>query len=252
MKPVVGIAYWRDGGNPVKRTVIDRMEQWASVDLLDPETEHADMQTRAYDLYHMAKRRRGSLFNLERASAAGIPTVNPPGSAWLSSDRFMRSKLLEDNEFPVPAYEYGTADQISLGPPVVVKPRWEWSQDAHDFETISARPVEFDGRKLVERYVPHDRVLKAYGIGDRVRFVEGPDRPRETVPPSSVRNLFARVQSVLDLTVFEVDIAITGDDCCVFDVNPVVSLAGVEGGARMYEAELRARCGTDVPSLPSA
>ncbi|MFC6863536.1 hypothetical protein ACFQGE_08680 [Halomicroarcula sp. GCM10025817] len=228
MPPVVGLSYWSTGGNPVKQAVLRQLEPWTAVELLDPDTEHPDLVERGYDLYHMAKRRRPSLRDLARAADAGTPTLNPPVGAWLTSDRPLRAAALRAHDVPVPAFAYATAAEVPFDPPVVVKPRWEWVGNAHEFSVVRDGPVAFAGRQFVERYVRYDRVLKVYTLGADRWAVDTSDRYRAATADSRIDALVDRVQSIFGLSVFEVDLAVSGDRLLVLDVNPAVSLRGVD------------------------
>jgi glutathione synthase/RimK-type ligase-like ATP-grasp enzyme len=242
MVPRVGISYWDTGGNPRKQAVFERLREWCELDVLDPEREHPELAAGEYDLYHMAKRRHASLLDLQRAATAGSRVLNAPHAARITSDRVARLSRLESAGVPLPAYQYGRADAIDLEPPVVVKPRFEFGEGAHDFSFVTDGPIAFDGPRLVERYLDYDRAYKLYVLGERCRAVEVTDEWMERPPPPAVTEILASVRSRFDLSVFEIDVIRTDGELSVLDVNPAVSLRGLDDGASLYNELLRTHC----------
>lgn len=249
-RPTIGVSDHADTPNEVKRRTYDRVRTWADLELLDPESEHPGLAEMGLDLYHMARWSRRSLSDLRRAEAAGIPTVNSYEGAATTEDRLARCRRVEDAGMRVPPYEFGTAEEITLEPPVVVKPRHELGPDGHEFAVIYAGEVEFPGERFVQRYVLPRRSYKVFHVGEHVRSTRHPpgsgvDRAmralaEETSTSRKVVDLVERVASVFDLALFELDLVVH-KGVYVIDVNPVVSLHGVEDGAAIYERLIRSR-----------
>jgi hypothetical protein len=246
MVPRIGISYWHSGGNPTKQALFDRLREWCDLDVLDPEREHPALTRGEYDLYHMAKRRAASLLDLRRAATSSIPVLNAPTAARVTSDRVARLAHLETTGIPLPNYQFGRAETIDLQPPVVVKPRWEFGTNPHEFSIVDGDPITFDGIRLVEEHIAYDRAYKLYAIGDTHRAVEVTDSWTECTPPRTVTDCFDRVCDRFDLDVFEVDVAVTDGEPCLLDVNPAVSLRGIEDGIEQYDRLLQERCSQTI------
>lgn len=250
MVPRIGISCLTDGSNPVKAALFSKIDEWAQIVTLDPETEHPDLLAYDLDLYHMARRRAASLSDLERACRGGITTVNPYVGARLFADRFRSSSVLRDAGLPVPATRYGPADEIDLETPVVLKPRYELGPARHETSVVSEGELQFSGRTLVQAYVPHDRACKLYRIGSETRAVEGAEATRQPTRECDVTSKMAaiadRIAELTSMELFEVDIVV-GDDLYVVDVNAAVSARGIEDGVSIYERLLR----TKVHGTPS-
>ncbi len=246
----VGISYWEAGGNQMKQRVFRALADHVTVTLLDPTTEHTDLDARGFDLYHLAKRRAASLRDLHRAALAGIPTLNPPVGVALTSDRVATLDVLSQGGIPVPAYEYGRASDVSLTPPVIVKTRHETDVAAHDHDVFFEEAPAFAGARLVQQYLPETRHLKVYRLGAAIRVVElGAGRGvvhRELDPTPQLVALTDRIAALTGLSLFEVDV-LDGPLPVVVDVNPVVSLAGVADAERVYLAFLLSQLRRAVP-----
>lgn len=244
-RPHIAISYYADRGNPRKLELFERLRSWADLELLDPEREHPDLPERDLDCYHMARWHHAALADLATAREAGIPTLNSHAGATRLEDRLERRELLRDAGFHVPAFQFGRADEITLRPPVLVKPRHELGPGGHGFRLVRSSPVEFRGEKFVESYVAPRRSYKIFRVCDEVRTTRH-DRPHRTPTQTGTPRRFAEltdeVAALFDLRVFELDLVVHKGLYAV-DVNPVVSLAGVTDAVDVYEACIRAAVG---------
>ncbi|HET7324432.1 MAG TPA: hypothetical protein VFJ06_08880 [Halococcus sp.] len=237
--PNIGISYpsTRSRTNPVKRWLFAEISEWADVTLLDPNTEHPDLVSRGFDLYHMARQSNGSLADLQRACRGSVRTVNPSAGVELLTDRLRCLQRLEANCVRVPDYAYGRCEEIDLEPPVVVKPRNEIDDTCHDLMTVLDGPLEFDGERLVEKHVP-GQCVKIHRLGDEIRAVATPDAeqtpPRECEPTRQMTAIAERIADVTGMTLFEVDF-VGDEDLFVIDVNSAVSVSGVADGKQVYK-----------------
>lgn len=253
-RPTIGVSDHADTPNEIKRRIYDRVRNWADLELIDPESEHPDLAEMGLDLYHMARWSRWSLADLERAAEAEIPTVNTYDGASTTEDRLVRNQRMEDAGIRVPSYEYGPAEEISLEPPVLVKPRHELAPGGHDFSVVYSGEVDFPGERFVQRYVLPRRSYKVFHVGEHVRSTRHPPgsgvdramRPlaRETPTSRKVEELADAVADLFDLVLFELDLVVH-KGVYVVDVNPVVSLDGVEDAVDVYDELLR----RSVPDL---
>ena len=247
-RPTIGISDYAASPNSMKRRLYDRLDSWAEVVHLDPDEEHPDLAGMGLDLFHLARWSRASLCDLERAQAAGIPTVNGYEGAAATEDRLGRCRRLEEAGIRVPEYDFGVAEEITLEPPVVVKPRHELEPAGHEFEVVYSGPLAYDGERLVQRYVVPHRSYKVFRVGEHVRATRhspgfGVSRQarataRESATPRPVVGLVDRVESLFGLALFELDLVLH-KGLYVIDVNPVVSLTGVPDGVDIYEALIR-------------
>lgn len=164
MKPKIAISYpsLRSRANPVKRQLFAEISEWTDVTLFDPFTEHPDLVSHGFDLYHMARQSTASLADLKRACRGGVRTVNPYAGVDLLSDRLRCLHRLEANGVHVPDCAYGTCEDIDLEPPVMIKPRHEIGEASHRILTVLDGPIEFDEKQLVETYVPGQRHIKIH------------------------------------------------------------------------------------------
>lgn len=240
-RPRIAISYHANRGNPVKRELFEHLRSWADLALLDPEREHPDLAERDLDLYHMARWHPAALADLERACAAGIPTLNSYSGAARLEDRLERCETLREHGFHVPAFQFGRDVEITLRPPVLIKPRHELGPDGHRFRLVRSEPIEFKGGRFVERYVVPRRSYKIFRVGERVRTTrhEPPDgMPKETNTRRQFVELTDEVATLFELGIFELDVVIH-KSLYVIDVNPVVSLEGVADAVDIYEAFIR-------------
>lgn len=244
MAPTIGISGFETGSNPVKPRLFSKITDWAEVRLFEPEVEHPDILDHDLDLYHMARRRRASLSDFERVHRGGVPTINPYERVKLVIDRINCLRMLEKGGLSVPDYRYGRADEIALDPPVIVKPRYELGPDRHEFSLVADGDIAFEDRQLVQRYVPHERSIKIYYLGDVIKAVDGNEGVRQ---PTRECTVTRRLDTVADaiaectgLCLFEADL-VESNDLFVVDVNPVVSLRGIMDGCSVYERLLKSR-----------
>lgn len=240
-KPKIAISYYEDRGNPIKHQLFERLHSWADLQVLHPEQEHPDLDEWNLDFYHMAAWRHAALSDLERAREAEIPTLNSYHGAATTEDRLARCRTLRNEGFRVPPFEFGRAEQITLDPPVLVKPRHELGESGHAFRVVYSGSAEFEGERFVERYVVPRRSYKIFGVGDQTRATRHipPDgTPKEVEAPRRFRELTAEIASLFDLGLFELDVVVH-KGLYVIDVNPVVSLAGVDDAVDIYERLLR-------------
>lgn len=238
--PKIAISHWADRHNPVKRRLLDALEEWAKVVLLDPRAEHPDLATRGFDLYHMAGWYPEALQDLRRADRAGIRTINPYYGARATADRLACGQIRRYGGVRAPEFQYGRAEEITLEPPVIVKPRWELQEGGHEFTIVRSGDVAFDGERLVERLVAPRRSYKIHRVGGAVRGVREADPPTEVGATGRMRALTDRVVELFGLSLFEMDVVVH-KNWYVIDVNPVVSLAGIEDGTEIYERLIRSR-----------
>ena len=247
-RPSIAISDYAETSNGIKRRIYDRVRRWADLSLLDPETEHPDLPSMGFDLYHMARWSRQSLADLERAEEAGTPTVNSYEGAATTEDRLARVRLIEGAGISVPAYEFGRAEEITLEPPVLVKPRHELEPGGHEFAVVRSGEIDFPGERFVQHYLLPRRSYKVFRVGEHVRSTRHPpgsgvDRSMrslafETSPSRKVHELVDVVAELFDLALFELDLVVH-KGVYVVDVNPVVSLDGVEDAVEIYEELLR-------------
>jgi len=239
--PSIVVTDYTPPPSEMKRRLYERLRSWADLVLLDPDVEHPDLSTWDLDLYHMARWTRPSLRDLRRAQAAGIPTVNSHDGAATTEDRLARSRRIESAGLLVPAFAFGTADEIRLAPPVLVKPRHELQPGGHDFSVVFAGPIDFEGERFVQRFVVPRRSYKVFQVGDRVRstrYLPGTESVLETSPSRKVLRLVETAETLFDLRLFELDLVLH-KGLFVIDVNPVVSLDGVHDAVDIYEDLLR-------------
>jgi hypothetical protein len=156
-------------------------------------------------------------------------------------DRLAKCRRIETAGLHVPRYEFGTAEEISLDPPVVVKTRDE-------FAVIVAGDIDFPGERFVQRYIAPRMSFKLFQVGEHNRSTKHPPRSgvdrsmrslaRETATTAKFERLLAAVAGLFDLTLFELDVVVH-KIVYVLDVNPVVSLDGVADAVEIYDELLR-------------
>lgn len=242
-RPTIGVSYWPDRGNAVKLELLDRLRSWATLVLLNPRIEHPDIGELELDFYHMAHWHPAGLADLKRARTAGIPTVNSYEGAYITADRLDCYQTLRRGDVLVPEHQYGNASTITLLPPAIVKPRNEFHVDSHDFSVHLAGAYDFPGERVVEKYIVPHRSYKLFGVGDDVRVVRlsrHDGQPVERPVTKSLQRYVGHVQTMFDLSLFELDVLIH-KSVYVIDVNPAVDLSGVTDGAALYEALIRTK-----------
>ncbi|SFR35896.1 hypothetical protein [Halogeometricum limi] len=243
-RPRIGITYKKRHGNPVKYRLFERLRSWADVVVLDHRRRHPDLPEMELDLYHMAGWSPAAFADFEVAREAGIPTVNSYAGAVQTEDRLLAARACVDAGLPFVPFEYGRADEITLKPPVVVKPRHELEPGGHRLDVVFSGALRFEGERLVERYVVPARSFKVFGVGSEIRASERHSRTdawEEVRVPGRFVELAAEVSTLFDLSVFELDVVVH-KSYYVIDVNPVVSLDGVEDAVEVYETVLRRAC----------
>ncbi len=245
----IAISYWEEGGNPVKRELVQRLGEKYDVEVLDPEREHPTIADGEARLYHMAKRREESLRDLERAYRNGVRTLNTPEGAYTAVDRLETLRTLEEAGVPVPDYEYGNIEDVDIDTPVVSKPRTELGEDRHrveffgyishpDIDTIGAE-MDFVDKRLVQEYVDGRRHIKAYRLGDRVRAVEidstdiGHGTEIET--DRELERLVHMAGDSIGLSFMEVDLVDGRGEYHAVDVNSTGNLGGVQEAVELYQ-----------------
>lgn len=238
--PTIGISHWADRENPVKRRLLDALGEWAEVTLLDPRIEHPDLAARGFDLYHMAGWYPEALRDLRQADRAGVRTINPYYGARATADRLACAQIRRYGGVGAPEFQYGTAEEVTLEPPVVVKPRWELQEGGHEFTILRSGDLEFDGERLVERFVAPRRSYKIYRVGEAVRGIREAEATGEVEATGRMRALTDRVAALFGLSLFEMDVVVH-KNWYVIDVNPVVSLREVRDGTALYEGLIRSR-----------
>lgn len=241
--PRIGIAYAAEGENPVKRRLFERIRSWGDLVLLDPERRHPNLPEMGLDLYHMARWSPAAYDDFESARDAGVPTVNSYEGARITEDRVASARACVDAGLPFVEFEFGTAREITLEPPVLVKSRHELDADGHDFQRVFRGEIAFEGERMVERYIVPSRSFKVFNVGEHVRATEriSEDSDWEQVDPSGrFVQLAEGVAALFDLRLFELDVLVH-KTYYIIDVNPVVSLEGVEDAVDLYEELLRTR-----------
>lgn len=242
--PRIGIAYFKEHGNPMKHRLFQRVRSWADLTLLDPRRRHPDLPEMGLDLYHMARWSREAYSDFELAHEAGIPTINSYRGARVTEDRVDSARMCVDRGLPFIEFEYGTDDEITLDPPVLVKPRHEVDPGGHDFRLVFTGEIAFEGERMVEKYIVPSRSFKVFRVGERVRATEQPS-PGEGWEAVDVSRRFVEladeVAVLFDLELFELDVLVH-KTYHIIDVNPVVSLEGVDDALELYESLLRAAC----------
>jgi hypothetical protein len=237
MHPKIGISYVPYKGSQIKEATFDRVKEWATVVILAADREHPDLTSRGFDLFHMASWREESVVDLQRATAAGIPPINSASAALLTADRLLRCQTLQACGIHVPPFQFGSADEITLRPPAIIKPRVEFGPDSHRFTIVFSEPLTFEGERFVQRCITPKRSYKIFRVGTEVRSTryELPDnQPRSLSPSPRFVTLTDRVRDLLGLALFELDI-IVHKTVYVIDINPAVSLEAVDDAVDIYE-----------------
>lgn len=241
----IAVSYWLEEGNQVKQEARERLENSSSVILnwLDPEQQHQDLHHNGVDLYHMSKHREGSTIDVKGFEENGTAVLNPEDAVERANDRLRSARILEAYGVPVPEWEYGHDDEITLESPVIAKSRFESLGGGHDHRTFSdGEEISYDGEKLVQEYHDGD-TLKGYRIPheqDRPQiFAEMMNGHRkkggeEVTPSRGIRGIVDRVHEAMDLEMFEVDVVLTDQNYHVVDVNPFVGLRGVNSASQLY------------------
>jgi hypothetical protein len=245
--PKIGIAYPPNGGNQMKRRLFDRIREWAELELLDPAREHPNLSEMGLDLYHMARWSQAAYADFETAQENGIATVNSYEGAKVTEDRVASARECVEAGLPFVDFEYGTAEEVTLGPPALIKSRHELDTDGHEFRLVFTGEIAFEGERMVERYVVPSRSFKVFNVGMHVRATErvSEESGWEAVDVSAhFAELAKEVATLFDLQLFELDILVH-KTYYIIDINPVVSLDGVEDAVDIYEELLREACGSD-------
>lgn len=243
-RPTIGISYFEDRGNPMKLRLFDRIREWAELILLNPEKRHPDLPEMGLDLYHMARWSPEAYSDFESACEIGIPTINPYDGAKITEDRVASARVAVNHGLPFIEFEYGTVDEITLSPPVLIKPRHELGSDGHDFRVVFSGEITFDGKRMVERYIVPSRSYKIFHVGEYIRATRqrAEGEPFKEVEMSKrFIDLANEVASVFDLALFEMDVLVH-KGYYMIDINPVVSLEGIDDGIELYEQLLRTTC----------
>jgi glutathione synthase/RimK-type ligase-like ATP-grasp enzyme len=247
-RPTIGIAYFEDSGNPVKLRLFERLRRWADLRLFDPWERHPEIPELGLDLYHMARWSWPAFSDFQLAAVAGVPTINSYRGTVLTEDRVRSARVCLEHGIPFNRFEYGRADEITLEPPVIVKPRHELHDGGHEFQVVFAGDLSFDGERMVEQYITPSRAYKVFKVGDHVRVTERRtlEGSFEEVPASKrFGELAETVATLFDISLFELDVQVH-KSYYVIDVNAVVSLEGVRDGVDIYEDLLRAASGRPV------
>lgn len=94
-----------------------------------------------------------------------------------------------DVGLPVADFEYGTADEATSAPPVLVEPRHGTAPDGHDFRPVLSGDLSFAGERLAQRYVVPNRSSEPFRVGDHPRATEE-TRPDGDPEPARVSRRF--------------------------------------------------------------
>jgi len=247
--------YAQQDGRSIKQEVIDAASDWADVDVFDPEETHEDVDFEEYDLYHMAKRRKESMEDLCAAEESGVPTLNTHEGVTSANDRYACLSALEEMDLDVPDFAYADVDEIAQDiddirgddGKYVVKPRFEHTDNGHDVYVVDGEP-DFEGERVVQRFVDSDRILKIYGVGEAVRAVELSEESdrmgsggEEILPGYDLVSMADEISETMGLDVFEVDVLERDGEQYVVDVNASVSLCGVDDAVDIYDGLMRER-----------
>ncbi|WP_227377529.1 hypothetical protein [Haladaptatus halobius] len=243
--PTIGISVFVDPCPPLTKNLFDRLihrlRSWATVHILRPDTTHPNLSSMELDLYHMAHWHHAAIQDLKRASQNGAATINSYQGVSVTTDRLAKLRRLQEAGITVPEFQFGTDDEITLNPPVLVKPRNELDFHGHEFDSLFTDDYIFDGEKVVQRYIVPRQSYKVFRIGEAIRtakhhWKDGTSLERPT--SRNFRQLTRRVADVFDLSLFELDIVVH-KAAYVIDVNPVVSLEGISDAVQLYETCLR-------------
>lgn len=241
----IGITYFRDQGNPLKHELFDRIRYWADLVLLDPSRRHPDIPEMGLDLYHMARWSSAAYSDFKLAAEAGISTVNSYAGAKTAEDRVASSRACSEHGISVAKFEYGTADEITLEPPVVIKSRHELDDDGHEFRLVYSGKLTFEDKQVVQQYIVPSRSFKIFRVGEHTRATEEipPDgQPEERSVSRRFVELADAVAELFGLALFELDVLVH-KTYYVIDVNPVVSLDAVSDALEIYEGLLQSAVG---------
>jgi hypothetical protein len=244
-RPTIGIAYPLEGENQMKRRLFDRVREWAGLEVLDPSRRHPDLPKMGLDLYHMARWSQAAYADFETADEYGVATVNSYEGARITEDRVASARECVEAGLPFVDFEYGTAEEVTLGPPALIKSRHELDADGHEFRLVFTGEIAFEGERMVERYVVPSRSFKVFKVGSHVRATEriSEESGWEAVGVSDhFVELADEVAALFDLKLFELDILVH-KTYYIIDINPVVSLEGVDDAVDIYEELLREACG---------
>ena len=232
-----------------RREFFTDMSEWADITLVNPEREIPDkLENEPVDLYHMGKRRTEGLNNLQYAQEYGVETINPASGARRVNNRVDTLEMLDNLGIPIPDWDVGKSENIQVELPAVVKTRRETEEGKHEIKRLETDEDSYEGRKLVQELIPHDKTLKLYNVRDQVRTVRLEDDrhedfvdPRhstaeEIETPAYIQNYADKIRDETGLDLFEVDILPGGE---AIDVNSVPFLADTEDGMDLYESAIR-------------
>lgn len=252
-QPKIGITYFHDQGNPLKHELFERIRYWADLVLLDPSRRHPDLPQMGLDLYHMARWSSAAYSDFKLANEADIPTVNSYAGAKTAEDRVASSRACSEHGISVAKFEYGTADEITLDPPVVIKSRHELDDDGHEFRLVYSGKLMFEGKRVVQQYIVPSRSFKIFRVGEHTRATEEmpPDgQPEERSVSRRFVELADEIAELFGLALFELDVLIH-KKYYVIDVNPVVSLDAVSDALELYEGLIQSAVGVSGSGFAS-
>lgn len=235
----------------MKHELFDRIRFWADLVLLDPSRRHPDLPEMGLDLYHMARWSSAAYADFKLADKAGIPTVNSYAGAKTVEDRVASSRACSEHGISVAKFGYGTADEIMLDPPVIIKSRHELDDDGHEFRLVYSGELTFEGKQVVQQYIVPSQSFKIFRIGEHTRATEEipPNgRPEERNVSRRFVELADEVAELFDLALFELDVLVH-KTYYVIDVNPVVSLDAVSDALDIYEGLLQSAVGVSDSSV---
>ncbi|MCJ7479183.1 MAG: hypothetical protein MUP63_03335 [Candidatus Nanohaloarchaeota archaeon QJJ-7] len=249
----VAVSYWEENGNPIKYETFSRIDEWAEIEILNPEVSHPELGKNGYDLFHNAKRRKGALQDHRRAQENGLTTLNSAEGAYTTIDRLSTLQRLEELGIDTPDWEYTWADDVTLGPPLVAKPRLELGEDRHDvmfygqadYEDLPFQngTLDYEDRRIVEEFVDPARHIKTYLIGDEVRAVELSDPLHwygaAIEPDPEMEETVRRIGEGFGFSILEADMVERNGDRYTVDVNQTANLSGVEDAPELYEQAVR-------------
>lgn len=239
----VAVAYWMDKGNPIKQEARKKMENSSLYSLywLDPKIEHPRLQENGINLFHMSKQRKESMNDL-RGFEQKRSVLNSEKAIKQTNNRLESIKNLQNYGIPVPEWDFGRDYEICLDTPVIAKSPHEGYSSGHSHQLFFDEEVSYDGDRLVQEFL-EGPTLKGYRmphLEDRPKvFAEimGERRNKEgqeVLPSSEMTEIVEEVHGATDLEMFEVDMILSDEGYNVVDVNPFVSLRGIEDGSRLY------------------
>src|SRR5262245_13454084 len=194
------------------------------------------------------------LWALGVLAARGVTVVNSPGALLAAHDKLLTARILRRAGLPHPrtAVVRGSRTEVSLEPPVVVKPRYgSWGRSVTRCETPEELAAELARIRDEPWYAAHGAIVQALVpppghdlrlvvAGERVvgcvRRVAAPGEWRTNValgarrveaqaPPAAIRIALGAARSV-GAALVGVDMLPTSDGFTILEVNGAVEFTG--------------------------